>query len=564
MARDILERRKHQPTIPTDLKDRARFGQAAETVKDAIVEELRIFFERNLLTQERRQELPTVRKYATSVTPGTDPYETFARFLQEYPDLKERLPHVAVTALAGQNQRMTVGRPILAATQLPPRVVSQNAGPYALANPVYETRTITVPTAAPGSYVVTLFGLPISYSAGVGDDRERIATRLASLIRGVAYPILSIAVDGNVITLRAIDQGFAFSVSVSGNLTLAVVASANAATASDQLVFRTTPTKTREPVISAIQFAPHRFTTSELMGALPASALARVFNEQALYATAKVVPVGLGTGLRLETGGREGNRTPNEIEVLAGSTRALVTALGLGHFGNTAGTDTIALGTASGEMILNVAAAPFLAVMATDRRYLTLTDAPTAGNNGRFKILSVPAPSQIVFENENGVAETLTTATEWFVGLRDDWENPVRPVQNRYHLRFSFTVTLSVYNEDPHARTELSDLILSEFAFFLEEKHFTFLGRSVFDDSVSDEYYQISVHQEVSHAGESDLARSGEQKNRIYESKIQVPVSILWPIDRPVLVPSGPDAGASYTITDEDDITYDDSVIFPG
>lgn len=131
MARDDIENRGFKPTIPTDLNDRPRFSQTTETAKDAFVLELRKFFDA-AQTAGRIAELPTVEKYAVGFGTGLDPYETTIQILQEFTDVGEGLPHVAVLAAGGQSRRLTIGPPFIAHVQLPPRVTTANPEPYAL------------------------------------------------------------------------------------------------------------------------------------------------------------------------------------------------------------------------------------------------------------------------------------------------------------------------------------------------------------------------------------------------------------------------------------------------
>lgn len=558
MARDQLELRRHAPTDPDDVLDPPRFGQLLETAKDAFVLDLRNFFRVNGFTTERRQEAPTVEKYAIGFGAGLDPYETFVQITQEFPDILERLPHVAVTAASGSNNRMTAGRPVMAATQSPPRVQTTLPGPYALAAAAAQTNDLTVAAPPPGTYDVTIDGLTTSVlvPAGTGADVLRaIAAALSSSV-GELYrmTLLPSATFPTSLRLarRAIGEPFVLSVSV--NLTSTLVTAASAAAEPDRIVYRTTPDR-RNVVESQVIFAPGRFSTAAPVTAALAEDVARVWNEQSRFTLASVQPVGVGSGVRFATGGPAGGgMTPNEIEVLASSSRNAVAVLGLGNFGDAAPGDTIA-GDAP-HMTLNVVGAGFTAAMVG--RYVTLT----GDNAGRHLVESVTSPTQLGFYNEDGVAEALSAANEWFIGFRDDWHNIARPVQNRYHMSAKLQVQIDVMCEAPNTRREVMDLVWSYFTFFMEQKFFTIYGRGIFDEAYPDENYQISIGQEVSAGSEGDATRGDDLKNRIYLQRITVPITITHMLDRQVLVPYGPDQGESWVL-EADNVTADDNLPMP-
>ena len=165
--------------------------------------------------------------------------------------------------------------------------------------------------------------------------------------------------------------------------------------------------------------------------------------------------------------------------------------------------------------------------------------------------------------DDSFVPETLgaTPVASWFVGLRDDWRNPARPVMNRYEMTWQVTLTFEILTESPTSRREMSDLIATWSTFSLEEQFFTFLGRAVLDRDAPkpDEHYQISVHQEVANQGDGIIPRGGDVKNPIYTTRVSLPCTIWWMIDRPVLVPSGPSAGQSFVVTSDDFTQVDET-----
>lgn len=559
-ARDPLELRKHVPTVPTDLTDPPRLTQMVETTKDALIYEIRSFLNQAGFTTERREELPTVEKYAVGFGAGLDPYQTFVKIVEMFPDVRERLPHIAVTTAAGGNRRMTAGRPFIGHTQAPPRVVTSLAGPYALSSAVPQITTIGFLAPPPATYTVVLASVAfdVTVAAGtVADAAREIAAALRASAANELFRFSSTAGPTATVIIEHRQPGTPFTVTTSANLSPATTQPAGA-TSTDMLVFQTKPGGRVDPVVSTILFPRSRFATTESMGALPAEAVARVFNEQALYAYARPVTVGAGTGLQIETGGKLGGRTPNEIEILSSSTPSLVAALGLANSG-VAGAGASIAGVAP-VMTVTVAGTPFTAAMVG--RYFVLGGATSSVNNGRFRITAVPASNQVVVDNASGVAEALPPTATWFIGFRDDSKNAARPVMNRYHASAQLNITIDVLAESPNERTELFDLIFGDFIFFLEQKLFTIYGRGVFDEAFPDEHYQISIHQEVSDGGETDFPRGEDQKDRVHANRMVLPVTTTWYIDRPVLVPSGPSAGQSWTL-DADDVEQDDSLPSP-
>ena len=555
-ARDPLELRRHSATVPTDLNDPPRFSQMVETTKDAIVYELRTFLDQAGFTTERRAELPTVEKYAIGFGSGLDPYQTFVKIVEMMPDVTERLPHIAITTAAGRNRRYTAGRPFIAHTQAPPRVVGTVAGPYALSDPTAQITTISVGAPPPDTYDLIIEGEPFSVavtSGTIADAAAQIAAALRASSVGLLFRVS--ATDGPTasVVLEHRSGGTPFAVTTSANLTATVTQAAGAASSADMLVFRTLPGGRGSPLVSTILFPPARFATTEPLSAVPADAICRVFNEQALYAYARAVTVGAGTGIQIETGGKLANRTPNEIEILSSSTPSLVAALGLADAG-VAGAGASVAGVAP-TMTVTVSGTPFTAAMVG--RYFVLSGSPS--NDGRFLITAVSAPNAIVVVNPSGVAEALPADATWFIGYRDDSRNPARPVMNRYHAAAELSITIDVFAESPNERTELFDLLFGEFIFFLELKMFTLYGRGIFDEAYPDEHYQISIHQEVNDGGELDFPRGEDVKNRMHACRLVLPVTTTWMADRPVLVPTGPSAGRSWTLEGEN-VSQDDNL----
>jgi len=528
---DLFANRKHVPTILDDDEDVPKFGQAAETVKDAIVHELRDFFRKDNFTSEERAEIPTVRKYSIGFGPGTDPYETTQKISQEYPDFDERLPHVAVIALTGANNPVSVGQPFIGHTQLPPRLRT-GVEPFALADVQTLKQTITVTAAVPAStYTVTVGGTPFSYTSGALDTVEDIAQGLRDALRDDLVTLFSFVHSGPVLTATATAPGLSFSFGVSVNLATATVQAASTEATSDFLVLRTTPDH-RTPVEETIEFRPELFLD---VTAATAAEVVRVINEQGRYVHARTVDTGSGIAVEILSGGKVGGlRTPNEVEVVATSSANAVAVLALGNSGVGAAGDAITAGPALGEYTLSVVGAAFPASFVGE--FVTLGGVDPEGvNGGRHEVLAIPVDGgdDLVFAAP-GAAESFATGT-WFVGRRDDSTNPLRPPHNRRCMSWKLTAQVAILTESANTRTELSDLVTSRFTFWLEEKHFELLGRGIFDEAYLDEIWQISIHKEIQLSGETDVARpAGDMKDKIYISSAVIPVTLWWYLDRSV------------------------------
>lgn len=187
MARDDLEGRGYRATVPTDLDDPPRFGQALETAKDAFVLSLRRFFDRVQASPGRLTEAPTIEKYAIHPS-GEDPFETTVAIVQDHPDVLEALPHVAVVAASGRNARQTFGRPLIAQVQPPPRIDATLAEPYALAGGDTLELTVKGPDAVTDVvdaivFEVGRFPVATGIAAATAADVARVINEQALYVR---------------------------------------------------------------------------------------------------------------------------------------------------------------------------------------------------------------------------------------------------------------------------------------------------------------------------------------------------------------------------------------------
>lgn len=104
---------------------------------------------------------------------------------------------------------------------------------------------------------------------------------------------------------------------------------------------------------------------------------------------------------------------------------------------------------------------------------------------------------------------------------------------SRNCMSANLTVGIEVVAESENVRTDLTDIIYDFFAFIMADRQFQFYGRTIFDDTVLDETYQILIKDgEVSISGEQELPRNNDPKDKIYVNRINVPVTAIQYTDR--------------------------------
>lgn len=108
---------------------------------------------------------------------------------------------------------------------------------------------------------------------------------------------------------------------------------------------------------------------------------------------------------------------------------------------------------------------------------------------------------------------------------------------NRYVQSTSLDIAMEVVAEDPNVRTELSDLIWNFFIFQMDDRDYTFLGRSTFDLSIPEETYQIIIKTDPSVSGEQEIPRPGDEKDKLFVNRINVSVTTFQYVDRAVTKP---------------------------
>ena len=108
------------------------------------------------------------------------------------------------------------------------------------------------------------------------------------------------------------------------------------------------------------------------------------------------------------------------------------------------------------------------------------------------------------------------------------------PMTNRYVNSLDMTIGLIIGTDGDTLRTEITDLIQNFFAFVMNTRQFMFFGRS-FYGNVPDEYYQIILKDNnINIIGEQEIPRPDDPARKIYVNRMDIPVTVLQYIDRPV------------------------------
>lgn len=106
-------------------------------------------------------------------------------------------------------------------------------------------------------------------------------------------------------------------------------------------------------------------------------------------------------------------------------------------------------------------------------------------------------------------------------------------IYDRYYMAADLTIVIEVLAESVNVRTEISDLLYDFLSFVMADRKWQFYGRTIYDSSVLRETYQIIFKDgEIQFAGESDIQRPGDQKDKIYVNRITIPVTSIMYTDR--------------------------------
>jgi hypothetical protein len=134
------------------------------------------------------------------------------------------------------------------------------------------------------------------------------------------------------------------------------------------------------------------------------------------------------------------------------------------------------------------------------------------------------------------VGGTALSALGFTVGQQQTYTDVIP--YHRYHQATTIDIGMEVVAEDHNIRTELTDLIESFFAYFLDSRTFTFYGRSTFNQDITNEHYQVIINNSsLAMSGEQEIPRPGDEKDKLYVNRVNVTVTTIQFSDKAVLVP---------------------------
>jgi hypothetical protein len=108
------------------------------------------------------------------------------------------------------------------------------------------------------------------------------------------------------------------------------------------------------------------------------------------------------------------------------------------------------------------------------------------------------------------------------------------PAVNRYLMSYFVDIGLTIMTEDENLRTELTDLMMDYYSFVMDDRHFTYYGRSFYGDQQGEAYQFIIKDNEINMGGEQEVPRQDDPTRKIYLTTIQIPVIANQYIDRAV------------------------------
>lgn len=184
------------------------------------------------------------------------------------------------------------------------------------------------------------------------------------------------------------------------------------------------------------------------------------------------------------------------------------------------------------------------------------------GEGGRINLAyggpaTSPLPNGITGDIEIGDEDNdagTAAATLGFVAGQKSEYTATTPF-NRYHQAMSLDIAIEVVSEDENVRTELVDLVWAFFTFYMDERDYMFLGRSIFDSSIPNETYQVIIKPDPSMAGENEVPRPGDERDKLYVNRLNISVTTLWYTDRAVVSSNG-----TPFYLDADGVQYDGTI----
>jgi hypothetical protein len=147
---------------------------------------------------------------------------------------------------------------------------------------------------------------------------------------------------------------------------------------------------------------------------------------------------------------------------------------------------------------------------------------------------------------------TAIAALGFTVGQKAQYKNSIS--YNRYIQSTSIDIAMEVVAEDYNTRTELMDLVWTFFTSTMNDRNYTFLGRSCFDPTIPNETYQVIIKPDPSMSGEQEVPRPGDEKDKLFVNRINISVITAQYVDKAVLIPG------TNTPMYLSDVTIDDTI----
>ena len=109
------------------------FGILSNVVIDSFVSIITARFEDAIARKEMVGEVPTIEKYEITDTVA-DGSTVEVNIIQTYPDIKQKMPMIAINSMGSTQRLMGLGSQIVKVTSMKPQIVSSLYEPYSLVN----------------------------------------------------------------------------------------------------------------------------------------------------------------------------------------------------------------------------------------------------------------------------------------------------------------------------------------------------------------------------------------------------------------------------------------------
>jgi hypothetical protein len=106
------------------------------------------------------------------------------------------------------------------------------------------------------------------------------------------------------------------------------------------------------------------------------------------------------------------------------------------------------------------------------------------------------------------------------------------PARNTYAISIDAEVGIFLLSEGENTRSEMTDMIMDFFTFIMDDRQFTFYGRSFFGNQQNEAYQIIIRDNDISTAGEQETARQDDPTRKLYVNRVNVPVTAFEYIDK--------------------------------